>query len=994
MKQTIYAWVLCLACILQVKAQTPPTLLRTADQTKMNQWVDSIFKTLDSKERIGQLFMPVVSLDEGAHNKKIMAQYVEKQKIGGILFHSGSTLTQAKLTNKAQTLARVPLLISLDGEWGLSMRLTGTTRFPKNMMLGAVGDISLMEAYGREVARQCREMGIHINFAPDMDVNSNSRNPVIGLRSFGENAKEVTQRGLAYARGLEGGKVLSVAKHFPGHGDTSEDSHYTIPTVRHDRARLDTVELAPFRAFINAGLGGIMVGHLAVPALDPKTNRQASLSKAIVTDLLQKEMQFDGLCITDALAMKGAAIKGANNPSVAALLAGNDVLLAPSNLARDYAAVEKAVQSGVLSQAEIDKKCRKILQYKYILGLNRYKPVDTQRLDTRLNSEDAAWLAAKLNSEALTLLKNEGETLPLKALDKKKIAVLSIGENKGNPFQKSLLNYDNFDCFSIERKTSAAQIQKTYAQLAKYDVILCSVHTVRIPEAAALRNLAKTKTLVYTFFTTPYFVNKYTSVASAKALVMGYEATPLAQTYAAQLIMGGIEAKGKLPVSISQTFPRGTGLSTQKTRLGYHHPKEVGLSAEKLDEIDSIAMEGVLHEAYPGCQILVAKEGMIVYERSFGHLDYTRKHPVTNETVYDLASITKTTGTLLATMKAYDERKFTLTSRMGDLLPALEGSNKAPLTVKELLYHQSGVAPVENFYLKAIDPKSYKGSLFSSRRTATHSKRFDARTYVQTNFRLRPNLVSKTKKAGYTTQVAKNFYVHSSFKDTILQDIRNSKLRARGRYAYSCVNFMMLKMMLEKQMNQPLDQLLHTAFYDKIGAYTTTFNPLQRMPIECIAPTEEDIFVRKQLLRGYVHDEAAAFHGGVSGNAGLFSSANDLAKVVSIYLNDGVYGGERLLSAKTCKLFTQSKSPTTRRGLGFDKPDIKHISASPCGALTPPSVYGHTGYTGGAFWVDPDNKLIYIFLSNRVHKTRANLKLSKMNIRTSIQDVIYKAIKE
>ena len=994
MKRTFHVWIICLACVLQVKGQITPTLFKQTDQKKMNHWVDSVLQSMTPKERIGQLFMPVVSLDKGAYNQKKIAQYVEKLKIGGILFHQGSTQTQALLTNKAQSLSRIPLLISLDGEWGLSMRLTGTTRFPKSMMLGAVSDMKLIEAYGKEVARQCHELGIHINFAPVLDVNSNQQNPVIGLRSFGENAQEVSRRGLAYARGLESEGVLSVAKHFPGHGDTSEDSHYTLPTIRHDRARLDSIELAPFRAYINAGFGGMMTGHLAVPALDPTRNVQASLSKTIISKLLQTEMQFTGLCFTDALAMKGAIGKGKLNPSVAALIAGNDILLAPTDLLKDYAAIEKALQNGILSQSLIDQRCKKILQYKYILGIDKRQTIPTADIHKRINSENAAWLAAKLNSEAITLLKNEAETLPIKSLDKKKIAVLSIGEGKGNPFQKALLKYDHFDCFSIERNTPAAQIQNTYSKLSAYDVILCSIHTVRIPEAAALRNLAKTKTVVYSFFTIPYFAKKYSSLSSAKAIVMGYEATPLAQSYAAQLIMGGIEAKGKLPVTISETFPIGTGLRTEKTRLGYHRPKEVGLSESKLNEIESVAMSGILKEAYPGCQILIAKEGMIVYEHQFGYLDYTRKQAVTDETVYDLASITKVTATLLAMMKAYDEKKFTLTSRMGDLLPSLKGSNKAPLQVKELLYHQSGVTPVENFYLKVIDPKSYKGSLFSGRRTATYSKRFDARTYVQTNFRLRPELFSKTRKADYPTQVAKDFYIHKSYADTIIQDIRNSKLRRRGRYSYSCVNFMMLKMMVEKQLNQPIDRLLRTSFYDKLGAWTTTYNPLQRMPITHIAPTEDDIFVRKQLLRGYVHDEAAAFHGGVSGNAGLFSTANDLAKVLQLYLNNGEYGGERMLTAKTVKMFTQSKSPTNRRGLGFDKPEIKRPSISPCGALAPASTYGHTGYTGTAFWIDPDNKLIYIFLTNRVHKTRANLMLSRMNIRTNIHDIIYKAIRK
>ena len=969
-----------------------PLLMKKTDQTAMNHWVDSVFRTLSEKERIGQLFMPVITPSLSAYNVKHVQRLIKEVKIGGILFQKGTPHDQAQLTNQTQASARVPLMISLDGEWGLSMRLLGTTRFPKNMMLGAVTDMTLLEAYGQEVARQCHEMGIHVNFAPVLDVNSNPHNPVIGTRSFGENVDEVSRRGLAYARGLESRGILSVAKHYPGHGDTAEDSHYTLPTILHTRERLDSVELAPFRRYIEAGLGGIMTGHLVVPALDPQKGCPASLSKPIITDVLQREMQFSGLCFTDALAMKGARTNKSLNTSVAALLAGNDILLATASPITDFAEIEKALQKGVLTKELINERCKKVLRYKYILGVHQHKSVETKDLNQRLNSSDAAWLAAKLNSEAITLLQNKEETLPLKDLDKKKIAILSIGVSKGNPFQQMINKYDRVEHFSIERTTPAAQVQKVYAALQHFDVILCSIHTVRIPEAAALRQLAKKQTLIYSFFTSPYFAEKYSSITDAKALIMGYEATPLAQEYAAQAIMGGIATKGKLPVSIGKLYPAGSGLSTIKTRLGYHAPQEVGLSASKIRQIDSIAMEGLLNKAYPGCQILVAKDGIVIYEQSFGHLDYGRTQPVSAETVYDLASLSKAVGTLPAVMKAYDERRFTLMTRMGDLMPSLKGSNKATLRVKELLYHQSGVSPVENFYLKAVDKESYKGRLFSSYKTAQHTVRFDSKTYIRTDFKLYPHLVSKTKSAEFPTEAGKGVYIHCSYKDTILQDIRKSPLRRRGAYAYSCVNFMLLKMMLEGLTKQPMDQMLNTTFYDKLGASTLTYNPLRRMSIECIAPTERDNVTRRQVLRGYVHDEAAAFQGGVSGNAGLFSTAGDLAKMLQLYLNDGEYGGHRFLTTETCRLFTRSKSPTNRRGLGFDKPDYKNPRYSPCGRLTPPSTYGHTGYTGTAFWVDPDNRLIYIFLSNRVHPTRANSKLFSLDIRTRIQDVIYKSI--
>lgn len=953
----IYLLLLMCVFVLMGKAQIKPNQYRAVDEAKMNHWVDSVFDAMSYDERIGQLFMVIANPKSDARNIQRLKRYVEEIKIGGILFHKGDPVTQAEVTNRVQKSSRVPLLVSLDGEWGLSMRLSGTTRFPKNMMLGAIEDNHLIEEYGKEVGRQCREMGIHINFAPDVDVNSNVDNPVIGLRSFGENPKAVADKGIAYARGLENTGVISVAKHFPGHGDTADDSHETLPILRQDRQRLDSVELLPFKQYINQGFAGMMTGHLSVPALDKKPGLPASLSRLVITDLLQKELGFRGLCFTDALAMKGASTRKSDNPSVMALLAGNDVLLASATPINDFTAVKEAIDEGILDIEEVEAKCLKILQYKYIAGLNQYRPVDTKGLSARLNAPHAAWLAAKLNEEAITVLKNEERVIPLKHLNKKRIAALSIGDGIGNEFQRMLNRYDTVACFSISRNATSAQVQQVYNQLSKYDVIICGVHTVRIPESEALRVLAAKKELIYAFFTIPYFCKDYKkSIQKAKGVVLAYEGTGLAQEYAAQVIFGGVAAKGKLPVSIPGLYYAGSGIFTEKTRLGYHEPEEAGIQASGLAIIEQIVEEGLAAKAYPGCQVLVAKDGMVVYNKSFGYFDYNSHQPVTETSVYDLASASKATGTLLAVMKAYDNKKFTLNSKISDFLPELKQSNKKDLTVKELLYHQSGLVPTINFYKNAT-----------------------------------PSLISNVPKVGYTAEVARHFFLNDSFKDTIIQNIKESRLGPRGKYAYSCVNFILLKMMVENQMAQPMDQLLRTSFLDGLGAWHTTYNPLKVMDTLQIVPTEEDRRVRHQLLRGYVHDEAAAFQGGVSGNAGLFSNANDLAKVLQLYLNQGTYGGERYLTAETSRLFTQSKSPTCRRGLGFDKPQPGNAKASPCGLLAPASVYGHTGFTGTSFWVDPDHHLLYIFLSNRVNPSRDNNKLSVLNIRTRIQDAIYKA---
>ncbi len=944
-------------------AAQQPALLDRADRQKMAAWTDSVFNSMSMDERIGQLFMVMADVKSTNQNMQRLLRYVNELKIGGVLFHKGSPEVQARLTNRMQEASKVPLLVSLDGEWGLSMRLSGTTRFPKNMMLGAIENDLLIRRYGEEVARQCKEMGIHINFAPDLDVNSNVDNPVIGIRSFGENPAAVADKGIAYASGLEEGGIMAVAKHFPGHGDTSDDSHEALPVIYHSRSRLDSVELFPFRRYIQKGFAGIMTAHLHIPALDKRKNRPSSLSEKVVKELLQGELGFRGLCFTDALAMKGAGGGKSESPCVKALLAGNDILLAPDAPISDYKAVKEAVEEGIIPMKLIEDKCRKILQYKYAAGLDRYKPIPLKGLSERLNTAHAAWLAAQLNAEAITLLKNEDDVLPLKKLGRTKMAVLSIGSGTSD-FEETVSKYAKADYFAVTRSSSASAIRQVYAKLDKYDLVICAVHTVRIPESQALCKLAERKQLVYAFFTVPYFCKSYKqSVEKAEAVVMGYEDTPLAQQYAAQAIFGGIGTKGKLPVSIPDLYYAGTGIFTEKVRLGYHEPEAVGLNAERLAEISAIAEEGLKAKAYPGCQLMVAKDGWIVYDRAFGSYTYSGGQPVTAESVYDLASASKAAGTLLAVMKAYDTKKFRLTDKISAYIPELKDSDKKDITIRELLFHQSGLVPTINFYTKAMEKGAFK-----------------------------PELVAARPSPGYTWKVAEGIYLKPSFQDTIIQMIRRSKLGPK-RYRYGCVNFILLKMMTEKQLLRPMDELLESAFWEPLGAWHTAYNPLGKMDSLQIAPTEYDKQVRHQLIRGYVHDESAAFQGGVSGNAGLFSNANDLAKVLQLYLNDGSYGGEQLLSQETVRLFTQTKSPTCRRGLGFDKPETGG-KASPCGSLASPSVYGHTGFTGTCFWVDPDYQLIYIFLSNRVYPNRNNNKLSSLNIRTRIQDSIYKAIEK
>ncbi len=967
-------------------AQIQPNIYRLADKAKMDKWVDSVYLSMTEDQRIGQLFMVIAETKTTDANRNLINRYIQEQKIGGILFSKGTIADQATLTNFAQKASKAPLFIALDGEWGLNMRLTDAPKFPRNMVLGAIKNDSLLYLYGKEVARQCKELGIHINFAPVLDVNSNPLNPVIGDRSYGEKPENVSIKGIAYARGLEDGGIMAVAKHFPGHGDTADDSHKTLPTIAHNKERLDEIELLPFASYINAGLSGMMIGHLNIPSL--KTNGQPStLTASIGKVLLKDEMGFSGLTFTDGMAMRGVSNQA--SMSVKAILAGNDIVLGVPNIKSEFQSVKEAVDKNIISKELLETKVRRILSYKFILNVHTFKPIEPSEATRNINSTYSDWLIRKLHDTSITILKNNDDLLPLKNLDKNKIASVAIGVSSITPFQQWVKRYGNVKTFQITQSDQLSEIEK---ELIDYDVVVYSIHTQYVKDTPALQKLLKNKKSVLVFFTSPYYLNSFiASSDNSQSVVLAHTNVEYAQQSAAQSIFGGIQMNGTIPVSAGK-YKANTGLVTSKTRLAYQLPEDVGIDSERLNSIERIALEGIRQRAYPGCQILVAKDGVVIYDRSFGSFEYGVSSKVTDETVYDLASITKATATLPAIMKLYDQKKLRLQDPYQKFIPETKNSNKANITIRESLLHESGILPYIPYYTFAIDKDSYSGSLLSSRKTSTHNIPFSG-MWGRKNFKFESDLIADEVSPTFSYPVSEKMYASEKMQKKLLAEIVKTNLRTPKRYAYSCLNFMLLKEVVEKISKQDLNEYVQSNFFKKLGATTTTFQPLRYMSIDNIAPTENDAFFRKQQVRGYVHDEGAALFGGISGNAGLFSNANDLAKIYQMYLNGGEYGGERFVSNETMRLFTTTKSSVSRRGLGFDKPDIRNNNSSPTSPQAPVTVYGHTGFTGTSFWVDPTNQMIYIFLSNRVYPSRSPNRLSTLNIRKRIQDELYNAIK-
>ena len=982
----IYVLLCFLAVVVGSVAQTPMILNRgKADSQECKDWVESRLAKMTLKEKIGQLFIHTVPLHDTEANRKNIRNAIKEYKIGGILFSDGQVANQMKLTNYAQELADIPLMITFDGEWGLNMRLKEIPAFPRNRVMGCIQDNELLYEYGKEVARQFREIGVHVNFAPVADVDNNPLNPVINTRSFGGDVRNVAEKVLAYSRGLEDGGVLSVSKHFPGHGDTNVDSHKALPILKFTRERLDSIEMYPFRKAIEAGLGGVMVGHLEIPALSKKP---ASLSPEIL-DILQEEFEFKGLAFTDALEMKGVS----NNLNVCAqaLMAGNDMLLPPRNLKREMDGVLLAVKEGKLTEEYLTEKCRKVLTFKYALGLHETQFFQLSGIEKRLMRPATMDLLNRIERAAVTVVGNEGGILPMD-VDLKNTAILNIGKStEGKVFHQQLSKYMKVDRIQAH-PDSIATLGK---RLAKYDRVIVAIHTEKYAAyQAMLATLSSKLPLAYVYFTPlKQLYKKGNAWKKAASVILGHSGSKNVQQFVAEVMMGREKATGRISVEVKDYRMPGEGVDLEVTKV--YRPEDYGMDSSVLSKIDQIAMEGITKKAYPGCQVLILKDGIPVYDKCFGTFTYGDSKKVEPDDLYDIASLTKTTATLLAIMKLYDEGRFGLTDPISNYVPALKGSKKGRITIEDLLMHQSGLPGSWPFYREAIDDSSYVGSFFKARIDGTHHLRVDNRLYVTDAFNYKKEYLSSSRSEEYPLQLAENMYLSPAFPDRMLEMIASDDVPLRDRrYRYSCLNFMLLKEMVEYISGMPMDEYLEKVFYAPMGMKHTLYHPLRRYEESQIVPTiQKDYLRNRKELRGYVHDEIAAFMGGVSGNAGLFSNARDVAKVYQMLVDGGQYGGKRYLSLETCQLFMNKKSRISRRTLGFDKPDPAP-GKGPCADETPKEVVGHTGFTGTCAWADPKNGLVFVFISNRVYPRPFDHKaLMTLKIRPRIQQLMYQALK-
>jgi len=967
-------------------SQSGKNPLLSNDVEAQQTWVDSLYNSMTLREKIGQLYMVQVFSSQDAATKARVVKLIKEQKIGGVIYSKGGPVRQAKLNNELQAASKTPLLVGMDAEWGLSMRLDSTYAFPWNMTLGAIKNNNLIEQTGRQLGEHCKRIGVHFNFAPVVDINTNPNNPIIGNRSFGEDRDNVTEKATAFMKGMQSAGVLANAKHFPGHGDTEADSHLTLPTVSFNEKRIDSIELYPYKKLIKEGLSSVMVAHLNIPSLEPRQDYPSSISKNIVTNILKERLGFKGLIFTDALTMKGAAdfkfegLDGESNTKantignidLAAFLAGNDVMLMSVNVEAGINKLLKAFEKGLITEERLAHSVKKVLQAKYKVGLNNYKPIRLFNIVNELNRLRDDILYEKLIEDAITIAHDSKQLLPIRHLETKKIAYVKLGDDDGKPFYNRLKKYAEV------QEVKATNLDELIKKLKNYNTVIIGFHkSNKNPwksykfsdkELTWLYEIARTNTVILDVFAKPYALLDIKSISNIESVVVSYQNSKIAQEASAEIIFGALAAKGTLPVSSGPYFNLGQGIHTNSLeRLGYSYPERVGMSTYKLRKIDSIAKHAVNAGMTPGIQIVVSKKGQVIYNKNFGKHTYNKNAPkVKDEDIYDVASLTKIVATLPLLMELEEQGVIALDTKLSEILPNYKNNNKKNVTLKKMLSHYAQLKPWIPFYYKTLDSVTKKPNSKYYRKTASDK---------------------------FSIKVANNMWMRKDYKDTIPKIIEETELLSRLRYRYSDLPYYILKQYIEKHYNMPLNELVQNHFYKSLGANNTLYNPYKTVSNKNIAPTEEDDYYRYQKVQGYVHDMGAAMQDGVGGHAGVFSNANDIAKIMQMFLQKGYYGGVRYLKPETIDKFNTCHfcHKKVRRGIGFDKPQLGE-SGPTCGCVSMTS-FGHSGFTGTYTWADPEEDLVYVFMANRTYpSSKGKNKLLRENIRTNIQEAIYEAI--
>lgn len=914
--------------------------------------IDVILESLTVRQKIAQM-MHVWAYGEFQGDESDRFRRVERlvreDQIGGFIFSRGNIYDQAILTNKLQELSEIPLWISQDMEFGAAMRINGTTRFAPAMAVAATRDPKLDYMKGYVTAMEAKAVGVHQIFAPVMDVNNNPANPVINTRSYSENPALVAQFGLEFIRGVKAAGLVSTVKHFPGHGDTATDSHIGLPVIAHDWARLDSVELVPFRAAIGAGVESVMSAHISFPKLGSEPGLPGTLDPNILTGILRDSLGFDGLITTDALEMEGISEHySPGDALIRAILAGADMLLIPPDVASSLDAAVLAVERGQISIERIDASVRRILEWKVRMGLFENRRVDLDALSSLIAKPEYQRAADEVAKRSITVIRNQGGILPIRPERYRRITAVSMADDRtgatGSGFATALRGYHNDVRFwYYDQRSKAEDLDAIVTAAGNSDLILVgsfvflqtSSGKISLTDAQSrfLKRLKATgKPIVLISFGNPYIV---IDLPDANVHLLAWANTQSQIDAATNAMFGATTIDGKLPISIPGTaYAFGAGLTIPKILLRNDAPETVGLSSDSLNRIDDIMNAAIRDSIFPGATVTVLKDGVIAFERGYGYHDYGKTRRTRASDIFDMASVSKVMGTTLAAMKLVDEGKLKLDDPISKYIPEYAGGEKAKITVSHFLSHTSGLPPF--------------------------------RVYVDS---------LKTREA-------------------ILAAIRNEALvnRPGERYVYSDLGMILLGSIIEKITGMSQDAYLARTFYTPMGMASTLYAPGKTNPrlLTRILPTEHDTIYRKMWIHGAVHDERAFYMDGVAGHAGLFSNGRDAAVFASLMLDKGVYAGVRYLSAQTVERFTEVTSAPGHRGLGFDLKSPTGFSSA--GTLAGARTYGHTGFTGTSLWIDPDRNLAIIVLTNRTYPYRGTA-AGIGRVRAAVADQVFRSLR-
>ena len=973
----------CLAVLGQEVLLNQEVVIAT--KVTQEEWVNTTLATLSPEQKIGQLFMLPVQADSTEEYYREIEKIVEKQGIGGITILGGGPMQVARLINRLQAIASVPLLVGTDAGLGLGNTLDSAISYPPALAMGAIQGNQPVYQVGAEIARQCKMLGIHINFAPVMQVNSGTSQLEVAYQAFGENAENAKAKGMAYMQGMEDYGLLACYRHTSESQMAARSSRTTVSqNISPDPSRISSL---PYLAYNEQRPLGTLVARLNEPVSDFSQGRPIIRSTFLEADMLAGRMALDGLVFSDAISKQENAKGKPGEPELEALLAGNDVLMFPDDIGAAVKRIKKAVSDNAISQDEITRRIGKILQVKYKAGLSAYMPAKTENnLVHKLNSAEALLLKEDIYQKGVTVVRDYQQLLPLKVLDTATFAslALSAGDENFAPFFQQMLEYyapfTHYDLFKKEEQNW--DYNAWFNRLKRYDYVIVGVHQVdKLYDGqhqqmlknslAFLKFLQDETNLILVVFDDPYELKYFDDF---RHLVCAYDEEQTVQRIVPQLLFGGVTASGRLPISASPRLVENMGVDTNPlNRLRYTLPEAVGLSSDTLRLIDSLVYKAIADEATPGCQVLVARKGAVVFQKAYGHYTYDSLQPITNETIYDIASVTKVAATLQAVMFLEERGMISLDEKISAYLPELKGTNKEDLSIREILLHRAGLLSFVPFWAYTRDKNGLRTDFYSTHPDESHP------------LQIAPALYSIQSLQDSVWR----WMVDSKVKDA--KKSASSSWKPRYPYRYSDLGFFLLKVLVERTVNQPLDIFLEQNFYSPLGLSTLTYRPLCKFPMERIAPTANDNFFRHSLVHGMVHDEGAILMGGVAGHAGLFSNANDLAILMQMNLQDGQYGGQQYFQEGTLARFAKRQFNDNRRGLGWDKPEIRGdggATAPEASSLT----FGHLGFTGTAAWADPQYDLVFIFLSNRIYPDARNTKLLTDGIRTKIHSVIYRAM--